>query len=152
VDICKAIRDDHERILAILDDLEDIDPAEPETINHRRDQLALMLTSHAQAEEQLVYPLLQQDSEGHELMLLSLEEHHIVTVLLHELLGLSAHDERFTAKCAILAANLEDHIEAEEEDVLPLLMDLIDEPHANDLGRRFRMHLAALRSPQQHAA
>jgi hemerythrin superfamily protein len=110
------------------------------------------LESHARAEEQLVYPLLQQDSEGRDLMLLAIEEHHVVSVLLHELRELPVADERFAAKVTVLAANLEDHLEAEEEDMLPLLMDLIGEPRAQELGRRFRNQLAVLRSPEQRAA
>jgi iron-sulfur cluster repair protein YtfE (RIC family) len=152
VDICKVILDDHERILALVDELEDLDPANPEAIRQSSAQLSLMLESHVQAEEQLVYPLLQQDPEGRDLMLLAMEEHHVVTVLLHELLGLSPADEHFIPKCDVLVANLEEHIEAEEEELLPLLLDLIDEPHAQDLGRRFQHHLAVLRHPEQRAA
>ncbi len=152
MDIAKAIRDDHERILAIIDSLEDQEAADATANGRHRDQLGLMLTSHIQAEEQLVYPLLQQDDEGRELMLLALEEHHIVNVLLAELLVMPAADERFPAKCAVLAANLEDHLESEEEDLLPLLLGLLDPAEALALGQRFADTLTRARWAQPDAA
>jgi hypothetical protein len=61
-------------------------------------------------------------------------------------------DERFPPKCAVLAANLEDHMEAEEEDILPLLLGLIGEAQARDLGQRFSQQLAAARAEFGQAA
>lgn len=152
MDIFRTLRDDHARILAVFDAMDDADPADPQAIIRRRDELASLLSSHMQAEEDLIYPLLQADSEGHHLALLANEEHHLVDLLLQELLRLPVTDERFTAKSAILATNLEDHVEAEEDEVLPLLADLLDDAHATDLGRRFRRHVAALRQPRERAA
>lgn len=76
---------------------------------------------HTQLEEEVFYPAVRAvaDQEGEELVEESLEEHHVVDVLIEELKRMSPEDERYDAKMTVLCENVEHHIQEEEEEMLP---------------------------------
>ncbi|MBC7542272.1 MAG: hemerythrin domain-containing protein [Candidatus Sericytochromatia bacterium] len=152
MDIFDTIREDHEKILGLLDSLEGIDPADVARQEQMRDHLIALLEAHTHAEEALFYPLLANDDGGRPLMVMATEQHHVVSLLVEELRHLPASDEHFAAKCAVLAENLEDHIEEEEEDIFPIAEELIDEERAKALGQQFQQHVNDALAPQRKAA
>jgi hypothetical protein len=77
------------------------------------------LTVHAELEEELVYPLLRNEDE--DLTLESLEEHHVVKLLLGELSELNAGDNRTKAKVKVLNELVKQHIQEEESQAFPEL-------------------------------
>jgi len=141
MDLFEVIRDDHERVLGIIDSLEAAPLTDTAMRLRLRDELVARLTAHARAEEVIFYPLLQNDTEGHERVVMAEEQHHIVKVLLQELADLPISDEHFGAKLALLAENLEAHLDEEEEDIIPLVEDLIDDSQAENLGDAFLRHV-----------
>ena len=102
------------------------------------------LAIHAAVEEMLFYPAVRAAAAEAEtkaadaaddLILESLEEHHIVKWTLSELQKMSPEDERYDAKMEVLMESVRHHVEEEEEDLFPkvrrLLKDVLD-----DLGMR----------------
>ncbi len=102
------------------------------------------LAIHSAIEEMLFYPAVraaaaQNESRSNEaagdLVLESLEEHHIVKWTLSELEKMSPEDERYDAKMQVLMESVRHHVEEEEEDLFPkaqkLLKNVLD-----DLGER----------------
>jgi hemerythrin superfamily protein len=91
------------------------------------------ITVHSMLEEELFYPAVkeQTDEDGGDLVAESIEEHHVVAILIEELKGLDPRDERFDAKFTVLMENVEHHIEEEEGELFPeaekVLGDGIDE-------------------------
>lgn len=84
------------------------------------DQIIEELSVHAAIEEQLFYPVTRQTvPETEDIALESLEEHHVVKWVLHELERMDPQDERFKAKVTVLIENVRHHVEEEESDYFP---------------------------------
>jgi hemerythrin-like domain-containing protein len=67
------------------------------------------LEIHAELEEKLIYPAMNE----------AVEEHHLVHVLIKELKKLKPKDETFQAKFKVLGELVKHHIEEEEGEMLP---------------------------------
>jgi hemerythrin superfamily protein len=102
------------------------------------------LAIHSAIEEMLFYPAVRAaaarnqsrtNEAADDLVLESLEEHHIVKWTLAELEKMSPEDERYDAKMQVLMESVKHHVEEEEEDLFPkaqrLLKNVLD-----DLGVR----------------
>ena len=81
--------------------------------------LGELLNAHVKPEEQVVYEQLKEVPELKSRILEMFEEHHVVDLLLTELLALPIDDEHWIAKLAILRETLLNHIEIEENEVFP---------------------------------
>jgi hemerythrin superfamily protein len=84
------------------------------------DQIVRELVVHSVIEEQIFYPAVR--SKGgklEEMILLSLEEHHVAKWLLKELEDLSPDAERFEAKVLVLMESIRTHVAEEEREVFP---------------------------------
>ena len=96
-------------------------------------ELTRELSIHAVVEEQLVYPALRRAGEEDE-VLEALEEHHLVKLTLAELEGMTARDERYRAKVAVLTENVRHHVKEEERELLPRLEKSMSAPDLKRLG------------------
>jgi len=75
------------------------------------DQIIEELAKHAAIEEQLFYPVTRATvDEVDDVVLESLEEHHVVKWLLSELETMDPADERFKAKTTVLIENVRHHV------------------------------------------
>jgi hemerythrin-like domain-containing protein len=85
------------------------------------DQIFTELEVHTKIEEEIFYPTVQKmgGSEEKEIVAESLEEHHVVDVLIKELKKMSTTDDHYDAKMTVLIENVEHHIEEEETEMLP---------------------------------
>jgi len=103
------------------------------------------LAIHSAVEEMLFYPAvrtagLKADTRAGEaasdLVLESLEEHHIVKWTLSELEKMDPEDERYCAKVEVLIESVRHHIEEEEGDLFPKARKLLGEEMLDELGQR----------------
>jgi hemerythrin superfamily protein len=92
---------------------------------------------HTAIEEQVFYPAVRAVvKNANDIVLRSLEEHHLVKWTLAELEKMDPDHERFDAKVEVLMDNLRAHIEEEEEDLFPMVRTGMDRSALNDLGER----------------
>lgn len=99
------------------------------------DRIIEELSVHAAIEEQVFYPVARAavpDTE--DIVLESLEEHHIVKWLLSELVGMDPAHERFDAKVTVLIENVRHHVEEEESDFFPKVREQLGRNELADLG------------------
>ena len=103
------------------------------------------LAIHSAVEEMLFYPAvrtagLKADTRAGEaasdLVLESLEEHHIVKWTLSELEKMDPEDERYCAKVEVLIESVRHHIEEEEGDLFPKARKLLGQEMLDELGKR----------------
>jgi hemerythrin superfamily protein len=103
------------------------------------------LAIHAAIEEMFFYPTIRTaalkantkaSEAASDLVLESLEEHHIVKWTLAELEKMKATDERFDAKVTVLIENVKHHVEEEENDLFPKVRRLLNAKVLNELGER----------------
>ena len=90
------------------------------------DRIIEELSVHAAIEESLFYPatrVLVPDTE--DVALESLEEHHVVKVLLAELEKMDPKDERFVAKTTVLIESVRHHVEEEEDEYFPKVREAL---------------------------
>lgn len=92
------------------------------------DEIKEILTLHSRIEEEIFYPAVAEieDASARELIRSAREEHSVVKRLLDELSDMSAADSRFEPKLKVLAENVEQHADQEEEEIFP---------YARKLGR-----------------
>ena len=84
------------------------------------DQIIEALSKHAAIEEQVFYPVARATvPDTEDIVLESLEEHHIVKWVLSELDGMDPTEERFDAKVTVLIENVRHHVEEEEQEFFP---------------------------------
>ncbi|WP_344491288.1 hemerythrin domain-containing protein [Nonomuraea monospora] len=107
--------------------------------------LHALLTAHARAEEDVVYPRL----DAHH----GLEEHKEAEVLLDALKRARPGSPEFTSALALLALLVSHHVQEEESTLLPLLARTSGERELRDLGKAFRQRrqqeLRALTVPRK---
>ena len=119
MDAVKLLKDDHEKVKGLFRQFE---KARGEAKKKQlADEIMMELEVHSKIEEEIFYPAVREKggSEGQEIVAESIEEHHVVDVLMQEIRGLDPSDERFEAKMTVLIENVEHHIEEEEKEMLP---------------------------------
>ena len=99
------------------------------------DRIVEELSKHAAVEEQLFYPVARATvPDTDDVVLESLEEHHVVKWLLSELDAMDPHEERFDAKVTVLIENVRHHVKEEEQEFFPQVRDALGRNALADLG------------------
>jgi hemerythrin superfamily protein len=94
------------------------------------------LTVHAQIEEEVFYPRIREEAEKvNDEVLESLEEHHLIKILVGELNDLGPGDEAFDAKMQVLQEQVEHHVKEEEKEMFPAVRKLLSEEVLDELGQ-----------------
>ena len=100
------------------------------------DQVVEALSKHAAIEEQVFYPVARATvPDTEDVVLESLEEHHIVKWVLSELDGMDPTDERFDAKMTVLMENVRHHVKEEEQEFFPKVRAELDRNALAELGQ-----------------
>jgi hemerythrin superfamily protein len=110
-----------------------------------RDDIVKELSIHASIEEELLYPAADKRARQKGLVLESLEEHHLVKVLLAEIDGMNPEDDRFEAKVHVLMENVMHHAKEEEKELLPKVRQVLSRSELIELGEQ--MEQAKKRAP-----
>ncbi|HEY2028029.1 MAG TPA: hemerythrin domain-containing protein [Myxococcales bacterium] len=105
------------------------------------------LAVHAAIEEMLFYPTIRMaatkaktksTAEAGDMVLESLEEHHIVKWTLSELEKMKPDEERYEPKVKVLMENVQHHVEEEEEELFPKVRKLLNAKMLEELGERMQ--------------
>jgi len=135
MDAITLLKDDHRTVEALFKRFE---KAGDNAFTEKRavvEKIIEELSIHAAVEEQLFYPVTRATvPDTEDVVLESLEEHHIVKWVLSELETMSPEDERFDAKVTVLIENVRHHVEEEEEEYFPKVRDELGRNALNDLG------------------
>jgi hemerythrin superfamily protein len=104
------------------------------------EQIAGELKIHTRIEEEIFYPAAREigTSKVEELLDESLEEHHVVDLVLAELPKVDPEDERFAAKMTVLSELVVHHAEEEEEELFPLCEKKLGRERLQQLGEQMQ--------------
>lgn len=95
------------------------------------------LSVHAAIEEMVFYPAVREKvPDVEDTVLESLEEHHIVKWVAHELDGMNPDHERFRAKMTVLIENVRHHVEEEENELFPKVREVMKRKALQELGEQ----------------
>ena len=114
MNIFELLKQDHEKVAGIFEQLEPTTERAEKTRAELFARLKAELDLHAYLEETILYPALKQEEETREIALEGVEEHRVVKRLLKELDEIPVTSEQWTAKLTVLKENVEHHVEEEE--------------------------------------
>jgi hemerythrin-like domain-containing protein len=118
-DAIAMLKADHQRVRDLFAQYEAADNVE--TKRTLAEQVFTELEMHAQLEENVFYPAVNEETEeGPELVKESLSEHEAVKNLIQALRGMAHDTDEFDAKFQELIQNVEHHVEEEEAEMFPL--------------------------------
>jgi hemerythrin superfamily protein len=137
MDAITMLREDHRSVEKLFKSFEKAGEQAFVTKRKLTDEVIRELSVHAAIEEQVFYPAVREAvADARELVLESLEEHHIVKWVLSELEGMDPEDERFEAKVTVLIENVRHHVEEEEKDLFPRVRKVLGRKTLAELGDR----------------
>lgn len=136
MDALALLTADHNRVRALFSRFQKAkDQGNNELIGALADKIAEELEVHTAIEEEVFYPSVRKlDGELSELLGESLQEHHVVKVLLDELAGVPAGGEEWTAKMSVIIENVEHHADEEEKELFPKVRRAADTEQLAALG------------------
>ena len=136
MDAVTLLRNDHKTVEGLFKKFEKAGPNAHKTKKDLVEKIVEELSIHAAIEEQVLYPAAREAApDENDLVLESLEEHHIVKWVLSELDGMDPTDERFTAKVTVLIENVRHHVEEEEGDLFPQLRKAMKRKELEELAQ-----------------
>jgi hypothetical protein len=125
---------DHEEIKEMLGSVDDVRSAGGR--EHLLDKIRNELVAHERMEEEVFYPALKSHKKARDIVLEGLEEHHVVDVILDELLEVPPETELWAAKMKVLKENVEHHIKEEEGEMFRKARAVLERDELEELGRR----------------
>lgn len=149
MDIFELLKQDHEKVAGILEQLEPTTERAEKTREELFARLKAELDLHAYLEETILYPVLKQEEGTREITLEAVEEHRIVKQFLKELDALPVTSEQWTAKLTVLKENVEHHVEEEEGEMFKKARAALSREQIDNLTARLesekKQHKAAAR-------
>lgn len=135
-DLFELLKSDHRKVQALLEKMLKGGASKSKQQNFEKFQTEFL--GHAAAEEKLLYPMLIEQSDQPELGHMALEEHRAARMVLKDLIGLKPNDERWIARCQVMAELINHHIEEEESEVFDAFGEIIDEEQSKQLAKQFQ--------------
>jgi hypothetical protein len=134
----EVLNADHEKVAGIMEKIDQSTERASKTREELFTQLKNELDLHAQIEEQIFYPALEDKEETRDMTLEAYEEHDLVKQLLSELESEPKDDEKWTAKFTVLKENVEHHVEEEEGELFKKARSVLSKDEIEELGNRLQ--------------
>lgn len=149
MDALEMLRADHDRVRALFARFEkarkDGDDGEMTTL---AEKITEELEVHTAIEEEIFYPRARElTNELAQLLDESLQEHHVVKVLIGELDEVSPGGNEWSAKMSVIIENVEHHAEEEEQDLFPKVRSAADAETLEEIGAALDEKKGALGAP-----
>ena len=120
-DVATIIQQDHARIEALFDQLDSGTGDRAEATK----EVVRLLSQHATAEEQVLYPALRKAEGGDALVEHAIEEHQVVKDALVRVDRMDPGDEGFASSLTTVMEEVRLHVAEEERQLLPLLRETV---------------------------
>jgi len=147
-DAISLLTQDHTRVKRLLKNLE----ATTERAVTRRESLLKQIEEeikmHSKVEEEIFYPAYKdavRKSDEH-IYYESLEEHHLVDIVLPEMKASDTGSEEFGAKAKVLKDLIEHHAEEEETEMFPKARRAMTPDELREIGKEIQMRKAQLQA------
>ncbi|MCA1842108.1 MAG: hemerythrin domain-containing protein [Actinobacteria bacterium] len=131
------LKQDHRTVEELFKRFESLGPRAYKGKRNVVDRIVAELSVHAVIEEMVLYPAIRAEFGQHDvsdLVLESLEEHHVVKWTLSELDGMDPEAERFDAKVKVLMESVRHHVKEEERDLFPAVSKVFGRTRLEELG------------------
>ena len=136
MDALTLLKDDHQKMRKLLDELESTTERGVKTREELFAQIKGELMLHETIEEEIFYPALKEHPKAEDIVLEGYEEHHVVDLVMAELEGLPVDDETWGAKAKVMKENVEHHMEEEEGEMFKQARAVFDRQELEELGEK----------------
>jgi hemerythrin superfamily protein len=127
------LTEDHQKVRQLFQQVQQI--RDNDEKKELFDQIDTELAVHAEIEEAIFYPALEEHDELKEMVREAREEHEQVEQLLLEIEDLATEDTDFTPQLAELEETVEHHVAEEEEEMFPKVREIFDKAALEQLGK-----------------
>ena len=134
MDALELLKQDHDKVKQMMSELEHTGDEQREKREEIFAQLKRELTIHEILEEEIVYPTFEKQTKLKEVVLEGYQEHHVVDLVLGEMMEIDADDENWSAKLSVAKENVEHHIEEEEGQMFKIARGIFDEQQLAKMG------------------
>jgi hemerythrin-like domain-containing protein len=138
MDILDILKEDHEKVLDLLDKLEQTTERAAKSRQQEYSKLKKELLQHMHGEETVFYPFLLENAEDRELALEAIEEHQAVKMAMPGLESTDPGDEHWKPKCKVMAEMIRHHIEEEEDEIFEQAEELMDDQTSARIAKEFQ--------------
>lgn len=132
-DAITLITQDHRKLEELFERLRTETDQRPRLL----DEVEALLTSHSRAEEEKVYPVIVQELEPDEEIHHGVEEHHEAEELLERLRECDPAGGEFDGRLEEFVDVVRQHVQEEEEELLPALKQAVGQKRLEELGEGF---------------
>lgn len=136
--IFDLLEKDHDEAKAIIEKIEGTSDRAVKTREQAFAKLSHALEMHMQFEEKVVYPALRKMPQFKDQISEAVEEHSGAKKILKKLQRMDAGDEEWMSLLEELKADLEHHIEEEENELFPEAREPLGEERGEEMGARYR--------------
>lgn len=132
----ELLKSDHETVAGLMEKIDETTERALKTREELFARLKSELDLHAEIEEQIFYPAIEDAEETRDITLEAYEEHKVVKRLLTELADEPKDTEQWTAKFTVLKENVEHHVEEEEGEMFKKARTVLSKDQIDELGTR----------------
>jgi hemerythrin superfamily protein len=125
--------EDHQRVKHLFEQAQQI--RDNQQKKELFDQIDMELAIHAEIEETIFYPALDEHNELKDMVREARREHEEVEQLLLEIEDLATEDTDFTSQLAGLEESVEHHVAEEEGEMFPKVREIFDNDTLERLGK-----------------
>ncbi|TMG40778.1 MAG: hemerythrin domain-containing protein [Chloroflexi bacterium] len=145
MDAIDLLKQDHRKVEKLFSEIEKSKDGRDRLFT----ELATELTVHAEIEEQLFYPAVQNAKQTHDLVLESFEEHKQVKMVLADLEKTDKSTDTWRARLKVLMEDVQHHVKEEETELFPKVKEkILSRDELETLGQR----MEAMKARQLAAA
>jgi hypothetical protein len=137
MDILQAIREDHENVLELM---EQIEKASSHAIKKKEQTFAKLkkeVMEHMHGEETTFYSFLLENCDDRDTIFEAFEEHRVVRLAMPDLESTSIDDEQWNAKFKVVSELIKHHIMEEQKDVFKEARKVLDKDTSSQLAQDF---------------
>ncbi len=132
----ELIKTDHKQLRAML--ASTAAAALPQERADLLHQMRARLMAHERMEEDIFYPALRSHVKAREIVLEGYEEHHVIDMILDELVDVPEDSEVWAAKLKVLTENIAHHIEEEEGEMFRTARSVLSKETLEELGEKMK--------------
>jgi iron-sulfur cluster repair protein YtfE (RIC family) len=127
------LTEDHQRVKQLFEQAQQI--RDNEQKKELFDKIDMELAIHAEIEETIFYPALEEHNELKEMVREARQEHEEVEQLLLEIEDLATEETDFTSQLTELEETVEHHVAEEEGEMFPKVREIFDNDTLEQLGK-----------------
>jgi hemerythrin superfamily protein len=131
------LTNDHEKVKQLFHQAQQIQDNQQK--KEMFDKIDMELAIHADIEETIFYPALEEHDALKEMVREARQEHESIEQLLLEIEDLATEDTDFTIQLAELEEHVEHHVTEEESEMFPRIREIFDKGTLEGLGKKLEL-------------